>query len=96
MTTPPDAARAIATTLVEARLAACVSIVGLVESIYRWEGKIERDDESLLVIKTTRAAVDGLTEAIRKVHPYENFELVALPIVAGSPAYLSWIDDALA
>lgn len=95
VTAPPDRARTIAAALVESRLAACVNIVPLVESIYRWEGGVESGAESLLVIKTTRAAVDGLTEAIRALHPYENFELVALAIDGGSPAYLSWIADSV-
>jgi periplasmic divalent cation tolerance protein len=91
VTTPTANGREIAAAVVEARLAACVNIVPLVESIYRWEGEIERDEESLLLIKTTRPAVEPLTEAIRAVHPYENFELIALDIETGSPPYLDWI-----
>ena len=95
VTTPTDQARPIAGAIVERRLAACVNIVGVVESIYRWEGRVEHDDEALLVIKTTRAAVEPLTEAIRALHPYENFELVALDVAAGSPPYLRWIADSV-
>ncbi len=91
VTTPPDQARAIAAAIVERELVACVNIVPLVHSVYRWEGKVEHDDESLLVIKTTRAAAGPLIDAIGELHPYENFELVALDIVAGAPPYLDWI-----
>jgi len=95
VTTPPDQARAIAAAIVERELVACVNIVPLVHSVYRWEGKVEQDDESLLVIKTTRAAVGRLTDALRELHPYENFELVALDVVAGAPAYLDWIESSV-
>jgi periplasmic divalent cation tolerance protein len=95
VTTPPDQARPIAEAIVARELAACVNIVPLVHSVYRWEGKVEQDDESLLVIKTTRAAVTALTDAVRELHPYENFELVALDVAAGAPAYLEWIADSV-
>lgn len=95
VTTPTEKAREIAAAIVEGRLAACVNIVPLVASIYRWKGRVEHDEESLLVVKTTRAAVAPLTEALRAVHPYENFELVALDVEAGSPAYLEWIADSV-
>jgi periplasmic divalent cation tolerance protein len=91
VTAPPDQARAIAEALVERELAACVNIVALVQSVYRWQGAIEHDDEALLVVKTTRDAVPSLTAALEDLHPYENFELVALDVAAGAPAYLDWI-----
>ncbi len=91
VTAPPDRAHAIATALVERELAACVNIVALVHSIYRWQGAVEHDDESLLVVKTTRAAVGPLRDALSELHPYENFELVALEVQDGAPAYLDWI-----
>jgi periplasmic divalent cation tolerance protein len=95
VTSPPGKAREIAAALVESRLVACVNIVPLVESVYWWDGTVEHDEEALLVIKTTRAAVAPTIEALRAVHPYENFELVALDIAAGSPPYLRWIADAV-
>ncbi len=95
VTAPPDRARQIAAAIVERRLAACVNIIPLVESIYRWKGAVEHDDESLLVIKTTRPAVEPLTRALAAVHPYENFELVALDIEAGNPPYLEWIAESV-
>ena len=91
ITTPPDQASPIAEAIVARELVACVNIVALVRSVYHWEGKVEHDDESLLVIKTTRDAVGPLTDAVRELHPDENFELVALDIAAGAPAYLDWI-----
>ena len=91
VTTPPDQARPIAEAIVGRELVACVNIIARVQSVYRWEGKVEHDDESLLVIKTTRDAVEPLSEVVRELHPYENFELVALDIAAGAPAYLDWI-----
>jgi periplasmic divalent cation tolerance protein len=96
VTTPPDRARPIAEALVERELAACVNIVALVQSVYRWQGAVEHDDESLLVIKTTRAAVTPLTDALGELHPYETFELVALDVAGGAPDYLSWISASVA
>lgn len=91
ITTPRAHARPIASALLEERLGACVNIVPLVESLYWWEGKIEHDEEALLVVKTTRAAVARIEALLSTIHPYENFELVALDVVAGSPPYLEWI-----
>ena len=91
VTAPPDQARAIADALVERELAACVNIVALVQSVYRWQGAVEHDDEALLVVKTTRSAVAPLTAALGELHPYENFELVVLRVEGGAPAYLDWI-----
>lgn len=95
VTAPPDRAHAIAAALVERELAACVNIVALVHSIYRWRGAVEHDDESLLVVKTTRAAVPALGDALGELHPYENYELVALDVAAGAPAYLDWISGSV-
>ncbi len=91
VTTPPDRARPIAEGLVERELVACVNIVASVESVYRWKGAVEHDDEALLVIKTTRAAIAGVDAALRELHPYDTFELVVLDVTGGSPDYLSWI-----
>lgn len=95
VTTPPDRAHAIAEALVGRELVACVNIVALVHSVYRWQGAVAHDDEALLVIKTTRAAVAPLTAALTELHPYENFELVALDVADGAPAYLDWIAGAV-
>ncbi len=90
-----DAER-IARALVERRLAACVNVVPGLVSIYRWKGGVERDDERLLVIKTRRDRFEALKEAIASLHPYEVPEVLALPVEAGSAAYLAWLDDAVA
>ena len=96
VTTPPDQARPIAGALVERELVACVNIVASVQSVYRWKGAVEDDEESLLVIKTTRDAVPALDEALAELHPYETFELVALDVDGGAQAYLDWIGDSVA
>jgi periplasmic divalent cation tolerance protein len=87
-----DAER-IARTVVERGLAACVNVLPQVVSIYRWRGKVEREEERLLVIKTTSDRFEALRQAIVELHPYEVPELLALPIVAGHPAYLDWLDE---
>ncbi|MBX3433834.1 MAG: divalent-cation tolerance protein CutA [Pirellulales bacterium] len=93
LTTAPTAAEAdaIAAALVERRLAACVQIVGPVASVYRWQGRVERAEERLLVVKTTAAAYPQVEAAIRALHSYQCPEIVALPIVAGSDDYLGWL-----
>ena len=89
-------AQRIARGVVEARLAACVNILpGAVHSIYRWKGKVESARERLLLIKTSRKHLAKLQVAVERLHSYEVPEFIALPIVAGSRAYLSWLDESL-
>jgi periplasmic divalent cation tolerance protein len=88
-----DAER-IATVLVERGLAACVNVVPGVTSIYRWKGALQRDLELLLVIKTRADRFEALREALVSLHPYEVPELIALPVEAGHPPYLAWLDEA--
>ena len=83
----------IAEALVGEQLAACVNIVGPIRSIYRWQGEICRDDEHLLIIKTTRARYAALEARVKALHSYEVPEVVALPIELGSAQYLAWIGD---
>jgi len=85
-----DAARRIADALVEARLAACVSVLPGLQSTYRWQGAIEHAQEQLLLIKTTREAWPALQSRLRELHPYELPELLAVE-AAGLPDYLQWI-----
>ncbi|MCP5040845.1 MAG: divalent-cation tolerance protein CutA [bacterium] len=85
----------IATLLLERQLAACVNRVPGIESIYRWEGGIERDTEQLLVIKTTADCYAALEACILETHPYDVPEVIGLPVTHGSRAYLAWIADSL-
>jgi periplasmic divalent cation tolerance protein len=82
----------IASLLVERRLAACVQVAGPIISRYRWQGEIEREQEWQCLAKTTRAAYEAVEAAIREVHSYDEPEIIATPIVAGSAGYLAWID----
>ena len=90
-TTPVEMADAMAETLVEARVAACASVIPSVRSIYRWKGKVEKEEEALLVIKTTAERVDDCIDRIRRAHPYDVPEAIALPIEEGLPEYLQWL-----
>jgi len=93
--TCPDSATAerIAEAVVDERLAACVNIAPGLTSIYRWQGRIQRDAEVLLIIKTRSTVYPLLEGRIRELHPYEVPEIIALPIQAGSATYLNWITD---
>lgn len=84
-----EQARQIGAALVERQVAACVNLLPGVESIYRWEGKVERAGEVLGIIKTTRYA--ELEAAIRELHPYEVPEILALEVAAGAADYLKWM-----
>lgn len=98
LVTVPSAAdgERIAQALVEGRHAACVNVVPGLRSVYRWQGAVERADEALLLVKSTRSAFDGLAAAVRALHPYTLPEIVAVPLVAGLAAYLAWIDEGTA
>jgi periplasmic divalent cation tolerance protein len=93
LTTVPDDARAeaLARTLVEEHLAACVNIHGPMTSIYRWKGEVDREAERQLIIKTTRARVPALEARIKALQSYELPEFVIVPIEGGSVAYLDWV-----
>jgi periplasmic divalent cation tolerance protein len=88
-------AERIAHALVEQRLAACVSIVPGIRSIYHWKEQIEDAVEWLLVIKSRRDLMDELRAAIGKIHSFEVPELLALPVVDGSESYIAWLDREL-
>ena len=92
----PEEAERIARALVSKRLAACVNLLPAVRSIYRWKGAVEDAQETLLVIKSSRALFDELRAEIEKLHSYEVAEVVAMPIVDGSEAYLEWLGRELA
>ena len=85
------AAERIGRTLVEEHLAACANILQGLTSIYRWEGKVCRDPEVLVLLKTRRSCFPALARRLRELHPYSVPEIVALPVALGSPAYLAWV-----
>lgn len=93
ITNVPDRATAerIADGLVTAGVAACVNIMAECTSVYRWQGKLEHASEVPMLIKTTRAAYPRVEEEMRKLHPYELPEIIALPVSAGLPEYLNWV-----
>lgn len=85
----------LADMLIGAHLAACVQILPEMESVYRWQGKIERQPEVLLLAKTVRSKFDDLEKEVRALHSYDTPEIIALPIVAGSAPYLDWLHASL-
>jgi len=93
-TFPDEAsARKAASSLVEERLAACVSVLPGLVSVYRWQGKIEEAGEVLLMIKTTEAAYPQLEPSLKACHPYELPEILAVGADAGLPSYLEWVEQ---
>jgi periplasmic divalent cation tolerance protein len=91
----PDVELAVNVTkeLVESRLAACGNILPKVQSIYRWEGKVESSDEVLSIFKLDRSRYSEFEEKIRSMHPYEVPEIIAFPVSKGLPAYLDWVSS---
>ena len=89
-------ADAMARVLVEQRLAACVNAVSKVASTYRWKNEVQRDRETLLIIKTTGSQLAAVEQAIRKHSKYELPEVIALPVTAGSADYLAWVGESVA
>ena len=90
-----EEARRIARYLVERQLAACVNIVPRVESIYRWQGRIESNQEWLLLIKTSADQFPAVRDTLRELHSYELPECIALSIDDGSSEYLDWLGESL-
>ena len=82
----------IANALVTEMLAACVNVLPGVTSVYRWEGAVQRDQEWLLVAKSTREVLDDLVRRVQALHSYDLPEVIAIPVVGGSEAYLRWVD----
>jgi periplasmic divalent cation tolerance protein len=88
-----ETARRIAQQLVTERLAACANIIPAVESIYRWQGKIENAPETLVLFKTTAARYEALQNKLKSLHPYEVPEIICLRIADGLPEYLRWVSE---
>jgi periplasmic divalent cation tolerance protein len=84
-------AEQLAAGLVERRLAACVNIVPQIRSIYRWDGEIQKENEALMIIKSTDVAMTALSDWLKKHHPYDVPEILALPVHRGSKDYMNWI-----
>ncbi len=89
----PEVGERIARELVEKRLAACGNVTTPVTSVYRWQGKVQRESEVQLILKTRRILVNPCVRAIRELHPYEVPEIIALPIIGGLSDYLGWIES---
>jgi periplasmic divalent cation tolerance protein len=96
-TTLPDRAAAarVASSLVQDRLVACAQVLGPLSSTYRWQGRVEQAEEWYCHLKTTRARLPAVQARIRELHPYQQPEIIAVPIVGGEPGYLRWIEDAV-
>jgi periplasmic divalent cation tolerance protein len=88
-----DMAASIARALVESKLAACANIIKSIRSIYTWQGKVQDDQEVLMIVKTRRTLFDALISKVKEFHSYEVPEIIALPIVAGSEDYLKWMRE---
>lgn len=89
-------AATFARALIEERLAACVNLLPVMRSVYRWEGAIQDEEERQLLIKTTRARVEDLRERLAELHPYDVPEFLVVPVAGGSDAYLRWISKSVA
>jgi periplasmic divalent cation tolerance protein len=84
----------IATAVVSEQLAACVNLIGPIESIYRWDNQVQHDQELLLIIKTRAALFDRLEARVKMLHSYQTPEVIAVPVTAGSAEYLEWLRGA--
>lgn len=93
--TTPDSktARKLAEGIIEHKLAACVNIIPQIQSIYMWEGKINEDNEYLMMIKTKTSRLEELTKWVRDNHPYSVAEVITLPIQQGNALYMKWLAD---
>ena len=86
-------AQGIAEALVQEKLIACANVLPGVESLFRWEGKVDLSQEVLLILKTKRSLFNKLVKRVKTLHSYKNPEIIALPIIAGNKDYLDWIKE---
>ena len=89
----PESARSMAARLVEERLCACANILGPVESLYWWEGRVENSHEVVIICKTTQSGYPAFEKRVRELHPYDTPCIVALPLTEGFAPFLQWIAD---
>lgn len=94
-TLPKGKGEDLADILVKKKVAACVNVVKGLKSFYWWKGNIERDEEELLIIKTSVKKFEALERTIKENHPYTVPEIIALPIISGNPDYLKWIEESI-
>ena len=88
-----EEAERIGKTLVEEGLAACINVIFPLTSIFSWEGRIEQAEEALLLMKTKRTLYEKLETRLKQLHSYQTPEVIALPVVFGSPEYLKWVSE---
>ena len=93
ITVPAEHAEAVSGALIETQSAACVNVISGLTSVYRWKGKVCRDSETLLIVKTNQQNRQAVADVLTKHHPYEEPELIFLPITSGSQSYLTWLSD---
>ncbi|MDP3731866.1 MAG: divalent-cation tolerance protein CutA [Candidatus Omnitrophota bacterium] len=86
-------AEKIASALIKKKLAACVNIIDNVNSLFRWQGKVDNAKEALLIIKSRKALMNNLIKKVKSLHSYAVPEIIALPIISGDKDYLKWIDE---
>ena len=92
-TSSPDEAEKIGRALVEEKLVACANIVPSIRSIYRWQGKICDDKETLIILKTKKELFEQIEQRVKALHSYEVPEIISMPIIEGSNEYLSWLEN---
>jgi len=85
----------IARHLIKNRLAACVNIIDKIDSVFRWEGKVDRAREALLVIKSKKSKLTNIIKLVKSMHSYEVPEIIALPLIGGYKPYLNWLDESV-
>jgi len=85
----------IARQLIKNRLAACVNIIDKIESVFRWEGRVDRAREALLVIKSKKSKLTNIIKLVKSMHSYEVPEIIALPLIGGYKPYLNWLDESV-
>ena len=95
ITASGENARDLASALVREKLAACVNRIPGVESTYTWEGRVERDTEDLLIVKTRTDLFDRLKQRVQELHGYDVPEIIAVPVATGSESYLEWMTASL-